>query len=811
MSLPAFRFGPHTLSPDTRTLEAEGRPVPLGARAFDVLLALVERRDRVVGKGELLEAVWPDTVVEENNLQVQISTLRKVLGTRAIATIPGRGYQFALPIEALAEPVRPAASATGEAAAHGLFGRDEDLRKLASLCRVHRVVTIAGPGGVGKTVLARALLAAETGSDLDSVFVELAALREPAQVLPAFAAALDLRLPPGDPLPALVAALAQRRLVAVLDNAEQLADATGRLVADVGAKAAGVAFIVTSQVPLRIHGEYVYRLEPLAARPAFDLFVARATAADRRFAASAAHADTIAAICAQLDGMPLAIELAAARVRELGVAVLRESLAERFRMIASKARTGPARQQSLRAALEWSHGLLDDDERALYRRLGVFSGGFTLPLALAVAGTGDGDWATVDRLASLAERSLVAVSADEPPRYALAETMRAYALELLAAAGETGEILRRHGHAVHAFFSSLKATTLTAADRRDAQRELDNARDAFLWARERAPALAIDLAAMAARFTVFGARRAEGLAWLASCEPLVTDAIPRKVRAEWWLEFARFRLFNRHPEGKEAARRALALYRDEQDDRGVAQALAALVRSQYQATAETRAALAELDALIARHPDWPAHLRYVVSGTRGFAAEIEGDYAAAMRHRKEEATFAAAMGVPYARNAAETNLIALLRANELYDEVRERASALLGRLRGSAETANLAYACLHLLDALLATGRLGEARSCAIEAWRACRVMNLPLATEPTALLAALDGRLRTAARLLGYARASYERRAFDMPDVSVTCIAKVEALLRAKLDDAEIALLASEGAHWSDDEAFRAAFESDE
>lgn len=808
MPVPALRFGAHTLHPHTRTLEADGQPVPLGARAFDVLLALVERRDRVVGKAELLEAVWPDTVVEENNLQVQISTLRKVLGPRAIATIPGRGYQFVLPLESV--PVPSGAAAAADAPEHGLIGRDRNLADVAALVRQHAILTIAGPGGVGKTVLARALLAGQAGAGREPVFVELAALRDPEQVAPALGVALGAALPGRDPLAALVAAIGQRKLLVALDNAEHLAAATGRLAADLHARAPDVRFVVTSQVPLGIPQEQVYRLEPLADGAASDLFIARASAADRRFALSEVNAEAIVEICRQLDGMPLAIELAAARVRELGLTTLRASLAERLRMIATRSRAGPARHQSLRATLEWSHSLLDDDERTMFRRLGVFSGGFTLALALAVAGNDASDWSAVDRLAALAERSLVAVSGDDPPRYAFPETMRAYALEQLQAAGDAREVSGRHARAMRDLFRSLHGAP-TRAQFAAGRAELDNARNAIAWAREHEPALAVELAALAARYTVWNARRPEALAWLVSCRHLVDDTVARPVRAEWWLEFARFRLFNRHPDATDAARSALALFREERDDRGVVQALAALVRSQYARNDETRAAIAEIDALAARHPEWPASIRYVIAGTHATYATYEPeDYAAATRYRKEEATFAAAMGSVHAGNAAETNLIALLRAQDLHDEVRDRARALLARLHGTTETPNIAYASLHLLSALLATSRLDEARACAIEAWRACRAMNLPLAADPTSMLAALEGRAATAARLMGYTRALYARLDFQPQDVTVDYLERIEALLSQALDGDEVARLAAEGSQWDDETAFREAFAQD-
>ena len=444
MPAPRLRFGDHALVPETRTLESGGQPVALGARAYDVLVALVDRRERVVTKAELLDLVWPDTVVEENNLQVQVSTLRKVLGAGAIATVPGRGYRFVLPVQDAEGG--PAASATSpKTGADDLIGRDPDLRALrAALGSAHPVVTLVGPGGVGKTVLARALADGGLPGGRAVAWAGLADVTDAAQVAAALGSALGVTMAGPDPVKAILRGIAQRQYTVVVDNAEHLVESVATLLAALLDAAPGLRYLITSQVPLGLRHELVYRVEPLACPPvansaasalrfgAVALFASRAAAADRRFALTDANAGVVADLCRQLDGMPLAIELAAARARELGVSVLRDALAQRFRMLTSRARDVPARQQSLRAALEWSHGLLDDDERALFRRLGVFANGFTLPLALAVAGSGEGDWATTDRLATLAERSFAAVDGGDPPRYALPQTMRAYALEELS-------------------------------------------------------------------------------------------------------------------------------------------------------------------------------------------------------------------------------------------------------------------------------------------------------------------------------------------------------------------------------------------
>ena len=349
-----------------------GKPAALGARAFDLLLALYERRDRVVPKNELLDLVWPGLVVEENNLQVQVSSLRKVLGPAAIATIPGRGYRFTSPGEALARG-RAATSTKAAAAADAvenadvladdalrgnlpasppMVGRDVDLAAVAALLQRHPVVSIVGAGGIGKTRLALAVAhACALATPEGRWWVELAPLADAAQAPSTIAGALGLQLAGGrPPAEALVAMLARHRALIVLDNCEHVADA---------------------RVPmLGVHG-----------------------------------------LLARLDRM--------------------------FNVLTGASRMRLRRHQTLRAALEWSCGLLTEDERAVFRRLGVFSGGFTLALAQGVAADERIDgWQVLDLLSQLIEKSLVLAEGEGEPRYRLLEPTRCCALarsELLAA------------------------------------------------------------------------------------------------------------------------------------------------------------------------------------------------------------------------------------------------------------------------------------------------------------------------------------------------------------------------------------------
>ncbi len=472
-----IRFGGVELWPRDRRLVVDGTPRALGSRAFDMLVALAERPGRLVTKNELLDLVWPDVVVEENNLHVQMSQIRKALGNDAITTIPGRGYRFVRRIdgEASAMPEPVAAAEAGRAprragaslgtGASSLVGREDALAALHALTREHRLVSVVGPGGIGKTSLVRHLLL-EADAALDRVdFVELASLTDPADVARTVGGALGLELGKSDPAAALCEQLAPLKALLALDNVEHLVDGVAAVVGPLLAAAPGLRIVVTGQAPLKVKGERVYRLDGLsvpvaasgaeeaAAHGAIALFVDRAEAADRRFALTDDNVTQVVETCRRLDGMPLAIELAAARVALLGLGGLAAALDERLRVLTGGHRDAPTRQRTLRATLEWGHALLGEEERAVFRRLAVFAGSASLEAIRHVAADDPpgplDEWAVLDALGDLVDRSLVAVLPDPDaphasPRYRLLESPRSLACEQLAVSGEEDAVRRRH-------------------------------------------------------------------------------------------------------------------------------------------------------------------------------------------------------------------------------------------------------------------------------------------------------------------------------------------------------------------------------
>jgi predicted ATPase/DNA-binding winged helix-turn-helix (wHTH) protein len=624
---PAYRFGAAQIDAEQRQLLIDGQPAKLGARAFDVLLALVERRDRTVSKNELLELVWPGMVVEENNLQVHISTLRKLLGPQAIATIPGRGYRFTVAPDASAKdappiaakaPATPAATAAPtNLPAHQdpLYGRAEDASAVGELLRTHAQVSIVGASGIGKTRLGLAVAAAQREHFPDGVWwVELAVLNDGALIAGAIAHVLGMRA--GGERPALetvVALLRNQTALLVLDNCEHLLDAAAECVRVLLRNAPALRVLVTSQEALRTPEEQVYRLDGLpftnenrsdAPAPAVELFVARAKAADPRFQLTPEGLTTVAEICRRLDGMPLAIELAAARVRLLGIEGLRARLDERFHILTGGTRAVLRRHQTLRAALEWSYGLLTPDEQTVFYRLGVFVGGFTLELAQDVASGGQIDrWAVLDLLGHLVDKSLVIADGNDLPRYRLLETVRTFALEKLAIAGETPTLLRRHAEALLAFLLPLddRRWTLKTADQVRIGAELDNLRAALGWAESAAGdrALACTLIGSSGGIWLVHDLLHEGIERALRLLPL-PDGVTRETEARFNLLLGLLGYIGVRRECFRASLRAAELYRALRNTPRLIDALifAAQIGSRLGEAQQVAAAIAEAEALI---------------------------------------------------------------------------------------------------------------------------------------------------------------------------------------------------------------------
>jgi predicted ATPase/DNA-binding winged helix-turn-helix (wHTH) protein len=509
-------FGPFELHPVRRLLLEAGKPLRLGSRAFDILVALAQRAGEVVGKDELIARVWPGTSVEEANLRVHVAALRKALGDgrpglRFVANVPGRGYCFVAPVTATSQEPRPAAgpdpaepgrARNVPAPLTRAIGRADEVRALAAQLPRRRFVTVAGPGGIGKTTVALAAAEGLAAAYPDgAVFVDLAPVGDPSLVPGALASALGLAIRSEDRVPGLVAFLRDKAMLVVLDGCEHVVEAAAALAEAILKGAPGLGVLATSREPLRAEGEWVQRLPPLGLPPAsaaltaaeaqqfpaVELFVERASACLDSFEIGDAEAPVVAEICRRLDGIALAIEMAAGRVDSLGLRELAALLDDRFRVLTRGRRTALPRHQTLRATLDWSHGSLPGPERTVLRRLSAFNGGFTPAAAREVAaGGGIARPEVGDLLASLVAKSLVAAElGDAGMHYRLLDTTRAYARERLDESGEAEGCARRHAEHHRRLFERAEAewdTRPTAEWLAAYARQIDDLRAALDWA-----------------------------------------------------------------------------------------------------------------------------------------------------------------------------------------------------------------------------------------------------------------------------------------------------------------------------------------
>ncbi|WP_373991252.1 winged helix-turn-helix domain-containing protein [Duganella sp. BuS-21] len=507
-------FGPFRFIPGQHLLLCGDAPLRLGSRAMAILARLLEQPGELVSKQDLMARVWPKTVVEEGNLKVNVAALRRALmddgrDGRYIVSVPGRGYRFVAPVTSKNRAAAYLQLPPGweqrnklPVASARMVGRDDALAVLLPVMEQSRIVTIVGAGGIGKSTLMLQLAESYVArSGIEVCYVDLAPLAEPGFLIGAVAGVLGLAIHSGAGLPTLLAHLSQRRVLLVLDSCEPLIEAVGALVCSIHSNTRAVQALVTSREPLRIAGEHVHRLPPLAypdgdrqwtpaqamAYPAVELFVQRAAQTLQAYVLTEADVFAVVDICRRLEGVALAIELAATRMDAFGARELAARLDDRFLLLKHGRRGSLDRHRTLDAALDWSYELLPSYERKLFCALSVFAGSFSMDAATGLLVESDAQvLPVVDGVANLVHKSLLSADIGGPQvRYRLLDTTKAYARDKLEQDGDIAAMRRRHVQFHQAMF---ERATGELADCSDAEwlaryrHSLDDVRSALSWA-----------------------------------------------------------------------------------------------------------------------------------------------------------------------------------------------------------------------------------------------------------------------------------------------------------------------------------------
>jgi predicted ATPase/DNA-binding winged helix-turn-helix (wHTH) protein len=832
-----------------RRLFVNGELAELGSRTFELLMALIESRGDIISKSRIMSRVWPHMPMDEGNLRVQMHAIRRILGNdrHVIRTIPGRGYLFAADVtitageaEGSVVPARPRAQAGGvfvEAPAGSdtnlplslgaLIGRAAELAELREHLELRRLVTLVGTGGIGKTRLAVELGRRMSAEYPDGVWlVDLAPVTDPAKVTGTTAAALGVVL--GDaaaPVETIAAAIGQQRKLLIMDNCEHLIDAAAGLVAALLMRAPGLSVLATSQESLGVPGEQIYRLNPLdlptldasdpenigkiAGSGAIALFVERAREADPRFELDRRNVWGVAEICRHLDGIPLALEMAAARLPLLGIDGLRAGLGDRLRMLRRNPRAGEQRHMTLGAMIEWSHGLLDAAEGRVFRRLAVFVGSFSLDAAIAVVGESADRWEIVEILGRLIDKSLVTIEDGEPPRYRLLETLRVYGMEQLRASGESEAIADRHGHYFAELFDHAYEQWETTADAEWVEayrRELDNVRAALDWALAD-PARVKVAAAMAGPFAIVWYNLGlivEGRRY--------ADRILAGLGRDVSLAAARFLRFSSYLWDSSDRRRTLtllersaAIYRQLNDQMDLAPVLATIGRlyAGQHRDAEAEAVLREAQELLS-HTDRKKSLLGVVSTLASFAYH-KRDVAEAMRQLTR--------ALELARGLKDTvrvaNILANMAENDFLagavDRAEVRGREALAIMRSTNRHSHREWALVNLASYLIAQGNIAEARSLAEEALaegRGTGGLIVRICLQLWALIGAREGRYEAAARLIGFVDRSYAASGEIREPTEQQIYGDLQRALAANVPASGIEAYAADGAGWDEHQA---------
>ncbi len=710
-------------------------------------------------------------------------------------------------------------------------GRDQDLEDLKNLIGKHPLVTLLGSGGVGKT-----RLALQTGAELldrfpDGVWLaDLATITDPELVSSVVAKVLGMSQQEGQRVDeSLPHWLRRKKLLIILDNCEHVVEATAKLAEAIIRSCADVRLLSTSRQALGIRGEEVLRVSSLDVPHrvadctpetaitfgAVALFVDRARSVDKSFELTDDNAPIVADICRRLDGIPLAIELAAARVKVLSIPNLAQRLNERFKLLTGGSRDAVPRQRTLSALIDWSYDLLSAQEQKLFLRAGVFAGGFRLDAATAVCGEGMDEIDILDLLSSLSDKSLVvADTGGEQERYHLLESTRAYALEKLTASGERERLSRRHAE----YFRDQAQ----AADERygigstyvwlaNAELELDNYRAALEWSITENHDMIVGGAIAGALEQVWyrGGLTTEGRYWISAALERGNYAGQPLIAARLWRALGFIR------SGKpayEAAERARVLYEEAGDKWGAARA-----KGDAAFALRQMGRLDEAVELLTQAIDTSRSLGDkfgVLMGlsTRGGCAYNLGDFKLGREYYSQALALSKELANDMQTSFVLSNLAELEFADGHADEALRSAKELAEQRTRSQNLTNLATSKTNVAAYCIWLGQLDEACQSAREALYISRsitaLYSTSIACQHLGLIASLRGRPQVAASLLGFVNEQYRKIETEREPTEKLCYDKFMASLREQLSETEIEKLLAEGARWTEDKAIEVALE---
>ena len=836
-----YELGPFRLDANTGVLSKGGVPVALGARAVAVLTTLAERSNEYVQKDAIMDAAWPGVVVEESNLAVQISAIRRVLaqtpgGEHWIETLARRGYRFVGPITEIREELPQGAGLAGKRSnlpepLTSFIGRDRELVEIKRLLPGKRLLTLVGVGGIGKTRLALQVAAEVIDAYRDGVWlVEFASIRDPLLLPTSVAQVLGVPEKTGTPLTdTLRAHLKARQLLLILDNCEHLLDACAMLADTILRGAADTTIFATSREPLHVPGEQTYPLQTLsladssanaeviARSEAVQLFVERAQRQLPDFALTAVRAPAVAELCLHLDGIPLALELAAARVRTLSIEQINARLNDRFKLLTRGTRTALPHQQTLRATLDWSFDLLGEQERVAVRRLAVFAGGFTLEAAqTVVSGEGIDECAVIDLLAQLVARSLVvADTSDAGARYRLLETTRAYALEKLTEAEGIDALRRRHAQYFREGFERAHGDRLCMSDaewRAIYVPELDNVRAALDWSLGPGgdPAIGIGLAGASASLWSTLSLLREGVQRLEAAVAVVAKATSESDQARLWFWVSRVLSTAAPARAAAASERSADLYRRMDDAPRLVQSLLQIGRMCVFMGRFDQAALVFAEAFpLLEQTGLPRELAGYYRDL-GALKMLTGDLVSARMHFERAFTLFRDAGDESHALAMLLNLADMTWALGDLDAALVRFREVVTLMRKPPIIRDMLGTCLtNLAGVHTERGELAEALAAAREGLPPREEAGHAWVTlDHLALRAALADKLANAALLAGFADLTYKAKETSRQPNEARAHERVQALLREKLHPDELERLLAEGARMSEDEACRLALE---